>query len=317
MQALYATKNENGNADLKLTERPIPNTTTNTVLVKIHAASLNPSDVLNASGGFNHTVFPRIPGRDYAGTVKSGPADLIGKDVYGTSGDLLGFSADGTHAQYCLVPIDSVAPKPSNLTFAQAATVGVPFTTAALALRRSNVKAGETVLVIGSSGAVGSAACQLAEQWGCRVLTAARRPRADINLVEDPKMTNARKLTKGKGPDVVIDTVGSPNLMSAALAILAQRGRLSYISAPRTGSTELTFDMKALYREEKSIVGSNSVLTPSKDTAAELRLMTPEFESGKLHVEKEEDLVLVGIKDAVEAYGNLKNAHGKKYVIVF
>jgi NADPH:quinone reductase len=90
-----------------------------------------------------------------------GPADLMGREVYGTSGDSLGFSMDGTHAQYCLIPIDSLATKPSNLSFAQAATIGVPFTTAALALHRANVQSIDVVLVLGASGAVGSAACQL------------------------------------------------------------------------------------------------------------------------------------------------------------
>jgi NADPH2:quinone reductase len=71
------------------TTLPIPLPKPTYVLVKVHAAAINPSDVLNASGAFSYTTFPRVPGRDFAGIVESGSSELQGKPVYGTSGNSL------------------------------------------------------------------------------------------------------------------------------------------------------------------------------------------------------------------------------------
>jgi NADPH:quinone reductase len=316
MQALRLTLNNGSKPALSLSTLPIPSLVWNTALVRIHAAALNPSDILNANGSFHHTVFPRIPGRDYAGIIEAGPGHLVGQEVYGTSGSSLGFSIDGTHAEYCVVPCDSLAQKPSNLSFVQAAAVGVPFTTAALALRRANVESKDVVLVLGASGAVGSAACQLARSRGCRVLTATREDTADVNIASGLDMKAAKDLTDGRGPDVVFDTTGSTDLMRSALMCLAPRGRLAYISAPRSGSTEFTFDALALYRQEKSIIGCNSVLAELADTAAELRSMTSRFESGQLQTNSEEKFEIFSLNEALDAYESMRKGSKKKIVIV-
>jgi NADPH:quinone reductase len=316
MQALRLTVSNGSMPSLSLATLPIPNLASNTALVRIHAAALNPSDILNANGSFHHTVFPRIPGRDYAGIVEAGPAHLVGQEVYGTSGSSLGFSMDGTHAECCVVPCDSLAQKPSNLSFVQAATIGVPFTTAALALRRANVEPKDVVLVLGAGGAVGSAACQLARSRGCRVLTATRKDTADVNTASDPELKTAKDLNNGNGPDVVFDTTGSTDLMRSALMCLAPRGRLVYISAPRSGSTEFTFDAKAAYREEKSIIGCNSVLTELVDTATDLRSLTSEFENGQLQAPSEETFEIFSLNKALDAYESMRKGSRKKIVIV-
>jgi NADPH:quinone reductase-like Zn-dependent oxidoreductase len=117
---------------------------------------------------------PRIPGRDFAGVVVEGPQALVGQAVWGTGRDL-GFFADGSHAQYLSVSAKGVAPKPALLSFAQAASLGVPYTTAWDALERSGVGQGTRLLVIGANGAVGSAALALAKIRGAQVLAAVRR----------------------------------------------------------------------------------------------------------------------------------------------
>lgn len=132
-----------------------------------------------------------------------------------------------------------MAVKPSNLTFAQAATIGVPFTTASLILKKSNVRKGETVLVLGANGAVGSAAVQLARAVGAVVLRGVRGDAGDVNTASDPSLSTLDTLTKGKGVDIVIDTVGQPSLTAAAITKLSRGGRLAFIAAPRSGSTEL------------------------------------------------------------------------------
>lgn len=290
MRALRLTASNGSTPCLTLTTLPKPTLPPNTVLVKIQAAGINPSDVLNANGVFHHQEFPRVPGRDYAGIVEAGPAEFVGQEVYGDSGNSLGFSIDGTHAEYCVIPSASITIKPSSLSFAQAATISVPFTTAALALRRTILQPTDVVLVLGASGAVGAAACQLARSRGCEVLAAARRDTADVNLAADPELKAAKSLTDGKGPHVVVDTTGSLALMNAALLCLAPRGRLAYIAAPRKGSTDFTFDLNQVYREEKVIIGCNSVLAELHETAIELKDMTAGFENGSLQAAKETEL---------------------------
>ena len=93
-------------------------------LVRVMAASINPSDVKNVAGAMKQTTLPRIPGRDFAGVVDAGPAEWIGAEVWGTGGDV-GFTRDGTHAELLAVPTASLRRKPSTLSFDEAASVGV------------------------------------------------------------------------------------------------------------------------------------------------------------------------------------------------
>jgi len=72
------------------------------VLIEVKAAAVNPSDVKAATGAMAHAVFPRTPGRDYAGVIIDGPPEMIGREVFGSSGDL-GIRRDGTHATHLAV----------------------------------------------------------------------------------------------------------------------------------------------------------------------------------------------------------------------
>src|SRR5439155_10497385 len=101
----------------------------NELLIEVKAAAVNPSDVKAATGLMPYAVFPRTPGRDYAGIVIDGPAELIGREVFGSSGDL-GIRRDGTHATHLAVEADAVVEKPSSLSWDEAAGIGVPFVTA-------------------------------------------------------------------------------------------------------------------------------------------------------------------------------------------
>src|SRR5580698_6877828 len=113
--------NKTGSLDeLGLQEIPMPVPAPGEVLVQVKAAAINPSDIKNVLGKMHETTVPRIPGRDFAGIVVEGPADLVGKSVFGSGGGL-GFHRDGTHAQYVTLPANGVLPLPSNLNFAQAA----------------------------------------------------------------------------------------------------------------------------------------------------------------------------------------------------
>jgi NADPH:quinone reductase len=134
----------------------------NDLLIELKAAAVNPSDVKAATGLMPYAVFPRTPGRDYAGVVIDGPAGWTGREVFGSSGDL-GIRRDGTHATHLVVEAEAVVEKPKGISWEEAAGIGVPFVTAMEGLRRAGIpKAGETVLVMGVNGKVGQAAVQIA-----------------------------------------------------------------------------------------------------------------------------------------------------------
>jgi NADPH:quinone reductase-like Zn-dependent oxidoreductase len=148
------------------------------VLVEVRAAAVNPVDIANLAGrvqsasGAAAVTPPRTAGRDYAGIVVKGPEHLAGQEVWGTGGELA-VGRPGTQADFVAVPEDSVRPKPTGLSFAEAAAVGVSYTAAWLSLsERADVQAGETVLVTGASGVVGRAATDIAHWRGARVIGA-------------------------------------------------------------------------------------------------------------------------------------------------
>src|SRR3984885_10710243 len=99
---------------LELTEVAVPAIAETTALVRVTAASINPSDVKNVAGAMKQTTLPRIPGRDFAGVVEAGPAEWIGAAVWGTGGDT-GFTRDGTHAEMIAVPVASLRRKHPQL----------------------------------------------------------------------------------------------------------------------------------------------------------------------------------------------------------
>lgn len=128
MQAVRFTRH--GKPDVLTVETvPTPLPGEDEALVRIEAASINPSDVKNVHGLMEQTTLPRTPGRDFAGVVEAGPASWIGAEVWGAGGDT-GFTRDGSHAEYILVPVASLRRKPKTLSFDQAASAEVNFITA-------------------------------------------------------------------------------------------------------------------------------------------------------------------------------------------
>ena len=313
MQALQLTQEGASNPLLKLITTSKPTLGPGQVLIQVKASPIQPADVLNTKGLFPHTTFPRIPGRDFAGIVVEGPSHLVGKEVFGTSGHDFSFTEDGSHAEYCLISEKAVVEKPKTLSFAQAASGGTPFTTAAIALRRAGAKAGETVLVLGATGQVGSAVASLAKSWGCKVLGVARGGAADVDSAADPTLSKAKALTDGKGPDVAVDTIGNAELAQAAIEVLGFRGRYSFISAPRGGDSKVPVDFLSVYRREVTLVGNNSVDHSQEEMAKELNDMREGFESGALVPIKESAMTFISLQEAIDGYADGK----KRYVIRF
>jgi NADPH:quinone reductase len=207
------------------------------VLVEVHAAAVNRSDVLNARGSFPFTTLPRIPGRDFAGVVVEGPQELVGTEVWGTGGGELGFVRDGSHARYLAVSRNAVAPKSDTLSLEEAAASGLAYVTAASALLElGSVSAGETILVTGAAGGVGSAAVMIARWKGARVIGAikdeserAMAERAGVEVIVDTSQGDVTDAvlaaTDGRGANLVLDAVGGP-LFEPALNSLSEKGRM-------------------------------------------------------------------------------------------
>src|SRR5271169_3722456 len=229
----------------KMAEVPTPTVDEKgAALVRVMAASINPSDVKNVAGAMKQTTLPRIPGRDFAGVVEAGPAEWIGAEVWGTGGDT-GFTRDGSHAEFIALPAASLRRKPVALSFDQAASVGVNYVAAWLGIETAGLKAKETLLLIGASGGVGNAAAEIARRLRARVIGVDQRPPlpgAPIYAIAEKMIIGAKDLpaearaaTGGRGADVVFDLVGGV-MFRNAVDSLAYGGRLIEIAS--TGSAK-------------------------------------------------------------------------------
>ena len=291
---------------LKVMEVPAPTVDEKAALVRVMAASINPSDVKNVAGAMKQTTLPRIPGRDFAGVVSAGPAEWIGAEVWGTGGDV-GFTRDGTHAELLAVPIASLRRKPATLSFDEAASVGVNYMAAWCGVEATGLRPGETLLLIGAGGGGGNAAAQIARRLGARVIGADNRmPRPDgpIQAIAEKLIIGAKDLpaevaaaTGGKGADVVLDLVGGV-MFSSALKSLALRGRLVEIAA--TGQREVSFDLVDFYHNESQLFGVDMLKRDLTASAEVLDALTPGFVAADYHAAPIAETC--GLCEAQEAY---------------
>jgi NADPH:quinone reductase len=278
------------------------------VLIEIRAAAVNPSDVKAATGLMPYAVFPRTPGRDYAGVVIDGPTGWIGREVFGSSGDL-GIRRDGTHATHLAVEAEAVVEKPKNLSWEEAAGIGVPFVTAMEGFRRAGMpRKDETVLVMGVNGKVGQAAVQIASWHGARVIGVVRKnepyeghANSTVEVIDASATDVAmrvRELTSGKGADIVFNTVGDP-YFQAAHQSLALRGRQILIA---TIERVVPFNILEFYRGQHTYVGIDTLGLSSVATGAVLRELGPGFAGGHLKPYPIKAGAIFGLEDAKAAF---------------
>jgi NADPH2:quinone reductase len=227
---------------LRLAEVPAPVPGPGEVLVEIHAAPVNYVDLLVVGGTYQLLpARPFIPGKGPSGVVAA-----LGPGVGGLAvGDrVLAMAEEGGYAEAVAVSAAQCYPLPSQMSFAEAASLSLVYDTAWFALReRARLAPGETVLVLGASGGVGRAAVQLARALGARVLAgisrkekeaAARATGADAVIdLSQPDLREALRrevhaLTEGRGADIVLDPLGG-EVFAAALRALAWCGRLVVI----------------------------------------------------------------------------------------
>ncbi|WP_261720201.1 NAD(P)-dependent alcohol dehydrogenase [Streptomyces sp. FZ201] len=207
-------------------ERPEPGS--GEVLVRVRAASVNAYDwhflhgdpvVARAMMGWRGPR-ARIRGRDFAGVVEA-----VGSGVDGLApGDEVYGEADGAFAEYVCAPGDSVGPKPSNLTFEQAAAIPLAGNTALIGVRDvAGVQPGQTLLINGASGGVGTFAVQLGKVYGAEVTAVCSARNADRarSLGADHVLDYAREdfTRAGRRYDVVLDLVGNHSLTAFRRAL--------------------------------------------------------------------------------------------------
>jgi len=314
--------------ELKIQEVPRPVPGPGALLVAVKAAGLNPSDAKNVLGKMHQTTVPRIPGRDFAGTIAVGTEALpVGTEVFG-SGGVMGFTIDGSHAEYVAVPAAAVQPKPRALTFEEAATLGIPYLTAWHAvIEVARLKEGETILVTGTTGAVGDAAARIAKRvCNATVIGTARRHTdavrlrlldyvdglADLSAGSISLPEQIRAQTEGRGVNVVFDVVGG-SLFEPGLKCLALRGRqVAIASSP---DPKVTFNLIDFYHNESHLIGVDSLQLSFEDSGRILGKLLPYFEAGNFGPQG--DPVPVGFDAVLNAYRELAEGLAKaKYVFV-
>ncbi|MGA0611758.1 quinone oxidoreductase family protein [Caldimonas sp. KR1-144] len=285
-----------------------PEATPGHAVVEVLAAAVNPSDVKAALGLMPHAVWPRTPGRDFAGRVVAGPREWIGREVWGTGGDL-GVTRDGSHARYLVLPVEALAAKPQSVPLAAAGTVGVPFVTAFEGLRRAGLAGpGQTVAVFGANGKVGQAAVQLATRAGAKVVAIERgtthyvghasSPVAAIDGTRAELAAAVIEATDGRGADIAYNTVGSP-YFAAALESLAVGGTQVLIS---TIERSVPFDILAFYRRNLQMLGVDSLKLSAATCASILNGLLPGFDAGHYRAFDVEPATLLPLDQAGEAY---------------
>ena len=243
-------------------EMPTPAPGAGEVLIEIKAASLNFPDILIVQNKYQmKPPLPFVPGSEYAGVVQALGAGVthlkVGQHVACLSGT-------GGFATHTLAPADRCMPLPPGFPFVDAAAFIMTYGTSHHALLdRAQLKAGETVLVLGAAGGVGTSAIQIAKMIGAKVIAAASTDEkcalctsigadATINYSKENLREAIKALTQGKGPDVIYDPVGG-DLAEPAFRSIGWRGRYLVVGFAAGPIPALPFNLALL--KGASIVG--------------------------------------------------------------
>ncbi|THC44691.1 NADPH:quinone oxidoreductase family protein [Massilia sp. Mn16-1_5] len=262
------------------------------VAVDVRAAGVNFPDVLTVQGKYQvKPPLPFTPGNEFAGVVRA-----LGEGVKGFAvGDrVIGFTQTGAFAQQAIAPAAVLMPMPPGMDFEIAAAITLTYGTSHHAVvDRGQLKAGETMLVLGAAGGVGLAAIEIGKALGARVIAAAsnaeklevcRRHGADvlIDYTKEDLREALKAATGGKGPDVIYDPVGG-HYSEPALRSIAYRGRHLVIGFAAGDIPKLPWNLMLL--KSASVVGvfwgDFARREPQKNLAA-MREMLGWMAEGKL-----------------------------------
>ena len=293
---------------VKNIEEPSPNK--NEVKIKMNSIGLNPSESYTITGNYAYNVpdLPYTPGYDGSGVVEE-----IGENVTDLKiGDRVFVSAfdakrnTGTYAEKLVVDAKNVYPLPHNVSLNEGAALGIPAFTAYRALiQKAHIKAGETVLIHGASGAVGSIAVQIAKSVGAVVIGTSSTEKGRATILElgadyaiphvtPDNMDEIKTLTNEKGPDVIIEFLADVNLETDSL-IIADYGRIVIVGSRGT----IEFSPRNLMTNDATITGMEFIYPEPEDMKEMYHGVTALIRSGSLKP-------LIGKKFALE---DIQEAH--------
>jgi NADPH:quinone reductase-like Zn-dependent oxidoreductase len=289
MKAVVIREHGNENV-LELAELPDPKIADNEALVRVKACALNHLDLWIRGGlpGINFPM-PLILGSDISGVVervgklvrntKEGDEVLLspglscmhceeclsGRDNLCAQYSIIGYRSNGGYAEYVKVPSVNVLPKPANINFEEAASIPLVYITAwHMLIDRVALRAGETILVHAAGSGVGSAAIQIADLLGARVIATAgsadklekaKELGADevINYTETDFLEEVRRLTGKRGVDVVFEHTGEAT-WTKSIRSLVRGGRL--VTCGATSGPKGDLDIRLLFSKQISLIGS-------------------------------------------------------------
>ena len=305
-------------------ELPTPEPAAGQVRIAIRAASLNFPDILIVQNKYQmKPALPFVPGSEYAGVV-----DAVGEGVTHLKlGDsVAAFGGTGGFGTHAIAPAALVMPLPQGFAFEDASAFILTYATTHHALLdRAALKAGETVLVLGAAGGVGTAAIQIAKAVGARVIAAAssdekcvfcKQLGADetINYSSANIRDELKKLTDGKGPDVVYDPVGG-DIAEPVFRSIAWRGRYLVVGFAQGGIPALPWNLALL--KGASIVGvfwGEFARREPKANAKALAELTQWYAEGKVKPVIDQRLPMKDLMQAFERMGSRK-VHGKLVMV--
>jgi len=280
---------EHGGPDvLRYEAAPAPEARPGEVVVRVKAVALNHLDLFQRRGLPRVTIpLPHVSGADVSGVVEEAPDGSFaagtrvllqpglscgrcarcveGRDNECPRYDVLGYQSDGGYAELVRVPVQNVVPLPDAIGFVEAAAFPLTFLTAwHMLIARAGLQAGESVLVLGAGSGVGQAAIQVARLHGARVIATAgaeaklARARglgaADtVNHASEDVAAAVRRLTGGRGVDVVVEHVGVAT-WEKSVRSLARGGRL--VTCGATTGYEARIDLRVLFSRQISLLGS-------------------------------------------------------------
>ena len=320
----WLCENPTGVDALTWQELPTPAPKAGEVLIEIKAASLNFPDLLIVQNKYQmKPPLPFVPGSEYAGVVQAvgeGVTHLqVGQPVACLSGT-------GGFATHTIAPAALCMPLPAGFPFVDAAAFIMIYATSHHALvDRAQLKAGETVLVLGAAGGVGTSAIQIAKALGARVIAAAstdekcelcRSIGADdtINYSTQDLRETLKVLTGGKGPDVIYDPVGG-DLAEPAFRSIAWRGR--YLVVGFAAGTIPALPLNLTLLKGASIVGvfwGGFAKNEPKANAAAMAELAQWYAQGKIKPVIDRTMPMAELK-AAYAYMGSRGVKGKLVMV--
>jgi NADPH2:quinone reductase len=281
---------------LRLAERPDPVPGPGELLIRVAASGVNRPDVLQRTG--NYPVPPGasdIPGLEVAGEIVSGDADAMAQAGLRPGDHVCALVAGGGYAQLCVAPVSQCLPVPRGLDDVEAATLPETFFTVwSNVFDRGRLQAGETLLVQGGTSGIGVTAIQMAKAMGATVIATAgsdAKCQACLQLGADHAINyktqdfaeEAKRLTGGKGVDVILDMVAG-DYVAREIQCLAEDGRLVIIAVQ--GGIKSEFNAGMVLRRRLTVTGSTLRPRPvafKAAIAASLKAKVwPLIEAGKI-----------------------------------